>query len=160
MKGRGFTIVELLVVIVVIAILAAITIVAYNGIQTRAQFANTMSDLKSLQKVLELYRAQNGSYPSTGAGTPWFYSSNRPTDYIPGVVPDFINALPQVKTGTLTTGNCYIYRSNGTDYKLMRILQPSFSAAEQAMVPDSMKDDYWTTYHDRYGYWSSGGYLF
>ena len=38
MKVRGFTIVELLIVIVVIAILASITIVAFNGIQARAQF--------------------------------------------------------------------------------------------------------------------------
>ena len=36
-KQKGFTIVELLIVIVIIGILAAITIVAYNGIQQRAQ---------------------------------------------------------------------------------------------------------------------------
>lgn len=46
-RNRGFTIVELLIVIVVIAILAAITIVAYNGIQNRAYDTTVQSDLKN-----------------------------------------------------------------------------------------------------------------
>ncbi|MCA9336117.1 prepilin-type N-terminal cleavage/methylation domain-containing protein, partial [Candidatus Saccharibacteria bacterium] len=44
-KKTGFTIVELLIVIVVIAILAAITIVAYNGIQQRSRDSIRKSDL-------------------------------------------------------------------------------------------------------------------
>jgi prepilin-type N-terminal cleavage/methylation domain-containing protein len=63
-KSRsGFTIVELLVVIVVIAILAAITIVAYNGIQQRARTAQTQQALTSWIKALELYKADNGKWP-------------------------------------------------------------------------------------------------
>lgn len=69
---RGFTIVELLIVIVVIAILAAITIVAYNGIQQRARDAARVSDIRSISKALEIYKTQNGQYPtqvsSTGQG--------------------------------------------------------------------------------------------
>ena len=61
----GFTIVELLIVIVVIGILAAITIVAYNGIQQRARDAERKSDISAIQKTLELYYADNGSYPMT-----------------------------------------------------------------------------------------------
>ncbi|MDB5165339.1 MAG: Fimbrial protein, partial [Candidatus Saccharibacteria bacterium] len=45
LKQRGFTIVELLIVIVVIGILAAITIVAYNGIQNRARVSSVNSAL-------------------------------------------------------------------------------------------------------------------
>ena len=61
---RGFTIVELLIVIVVIAILAAITIVAYNGIQSRARDTQRASDISVFLKALENYRTINGVYPN------------------------------------------------------------------------------------------------
>lgn len=62
---KGFTIVELLIVIVVIAILAAITIVAYNGIQTRAQDSKRTQDLNSIKKSLLAYDAMYGGVPQT-----------------------------------------------------------------------------------------------
>ncbi|MBM3210346.1 prepilin-type N-terminal cleavage/methylation domain-containing protein [Candidatus Saccharibacteria bacterium] len=62
-RQRGFTIVELLIVIVVIAILAAITIVAYNGIQERAKNSQTTSALTAWMKALELYKIDNERYP-------------------------------------------------------------------------------------------------
>lgn len=66
---NGFTIVELLIVVVVIAILAAITIVAYNGIQSKARDAQRLEAVRSIQKSLELYKIENGSCPTTGATT-------------------------------------------------------------------------------------------
>src|SRR5665647_1926715 len=63
---RGFTIVELLIVIVVIGILAAITIVAYNGIQARAENATTISTVEAYRKALLQYAIDNGSYPTIG----------------------------------------------------------------------------------------------
>lgn len=64
-RRDGFTIVELLIVIVVIGILAAITIVAYNGIQSRASDASVQSDLNAISKRMELYRIDDpsGLYP-------------------------------------------------------------------------------------------------
>lgn len=70
-KQAGFTIVELLIVIVVIAILAAITIVAYNGIQQRSRDAIRVSDLKGVQKALELFYIDQGRYPTTPGGATW-----------------------------------------------------------------------------------------
>ena len=64
-KQSGFTIVELLIVIVVIAILAAITIVAYNGIQQRAKTSSAASAADNLDKKAEAYNAINSQYPNT-----------------------------------------------------------------------------------------------
>lgn len=60
----GFTIVELLIVIVVIGILASITVTAFNGVQNRARNAQTLSGVKSYQTLLLSYLAANGQYPS------------------------------------------------------------------------------------------------
>lgn len=79
----GFTIVELLIVIVVIAILAAITIVAYNGIQQRASNAKTEQALTSWLKAIKLYKADKGTYPAyyacLGEGYPFGYTGTDTT---------------------------------------------------------------------------------
>jgi prepilin-type N-terminal cleavage/methylation domain-containing protein len=62
---RGFTIVELLVVIVVIGILAAITIVSYTGISSKAVNSSLQSDLSGAKKRLAIFYTDNGAYPAT-----------------------------------------------------------------------------------------------
>jgi prepilin-type N-terminal cleavage/methylation domain-containing protein len=64
-QERGFTIVELLIVIVVIGILAAITIVSFNGVTARANTANAQSAAEAAIKKAEAYNAELGSYPAT-----------------------------------------------------------------------------------------------
>lgn len=151
-KHHGFTIVELLIVIVVIAVLASITVVAYNGVAMRATVAKVQQDLKSMQKFIELYKADNGAYPAS-AGNTWSFSSNSSDGFIPGIVPTYTNALPRFTADSVTNGaHAYVYISNGTDYKVIRLCQPSLSAAEAALVPSAMNDQ---GKLDRYGVWSS-----
>ncbi|MEI6850721.1 MAG: prepilin-type N-terminal cleavage/methylation domain-containing protein, partial [Candidatus Saccharibacteria bacterium] len=59
-KHSAFTIVELLVVIVVIGILAAITIISYNGISKKATEASLQSDLSGASRQIEMYKTDNG----------------------------------------------------------------------------------------------------
>lgn len=61
-KSRsGFTIVELLIVVVIIAILAAISVVAYTGVQNRARASAISSDLKAAEKALNAYKIASGA---------------------------------------------------------------------------------------------------
>lgn len=79
-RNSGFTIVELLIVIVVIGILAAIVITTYAGIQGKARNAKRQTDINSLQTNLEAYYTQNQHYPSnTDMNTATFLSTNMPS---------------------------------------------------------------------------------
>jgi len=71
-KQKGFTIVELLIVVVVIAILAAITIVSYNGIKGSAEQSKIASDVSTLQKAILAARNAKGEVTLltvTGSGS-------------------------------------------------------------------------------------------
>lgn len=72
-QQAGFTIVELLIVIVVIAILAAITIVAYNGLQQRSRDSTRAQDIAGIKKALLMYQSDNGGVRTTSS-----YSGNGP----------------------------------------------------------------------------------
>ncbi len=67
-KTIGFTIVELLIVIVIIAILATLVIVAYTGIQNRAYDTSVKTDLANFGKKIEIAKAEssNDLYPVAG----------------------------------------------------------------------------------------------
>lgn len=123
-KYKGFTIVELLIVIVVIAILAAISVVAYTGIQNRAKNVAIQSDIRQVAKLVESHAAQHGSFPSTGGLDSVHYDANcfyradsdgfKGTEWVPG-----ITNLPQ-NPGLQGSGRggygCYTYASDGTLY--------------------------------------------
>jgi type II secretion system protein G len=64
LKQQGFTIVELLIVIVVIGILAALVITTFTGIQQRARNTERETDIKAIHGQVEAYYAQNGRYPT------------------------------------------------------------------------------------------------
>lgn len=95
-KQHGFTIVELLIVVVVIAVLAAITVIAYNGIQGRANDAVVQSDLKASYSKLLQYQVDNGSFP------PASYSALQPI-------------LVASKNSYDLTNNGYLYCRNDQD---------------------------------------------
>jgi len=116
-RPRGFTIVELLIVIVVIAILAAITIVAYNGVQTRAKNTKTINATTAWVKALKLYNADTGLWPTVSScfgsattyqgsggqcwnGTTWIVNSTFTSQVQP-----YMNGTPEPDTTDIATTN-------------------------------------------------------
>ena len=111
--SHAFTIVELLIVVVVIAILAAITIVSYNGITKSAKETTLKSDLNTAAKQLQLDKVRTGSYPTDKDNL----KSSAGTDltYIPGTNTFCLQAsnssLPGktfhiTEAGSIEEGNC------------------------------------------------------
>ena len=77
-NDNGFTIVELLIVIVIIGVLASLVIVAYNGIQQRTRNTSRVAAAKEWQKVLNTYINQEGVYPY---GSTACLGDGYPTDF-------------------------------------------------------------------------------
>lgn len=114
----GFTIVELLIVIVVIAILAALVLTAFSGVQARARDNERKSDLASVAKFLETYYIDNGAYPpyvNSGAGmsiASW-RASTFPDLRSDALTPPGLSSVTLVNTTTPAVGE-YSYHNNGT----------------------------------------------
>lgn len=95
---NGFTLVELLIVIVVIAILASITLVAYNGVQARARDSARKSAVAEITKGLELYYIANGHYPpstgSTAINGGWATTADTSWQTLAGTLKSYMSSLP------------------------------------------------------------------
>ncbi|HXR50034.1 MAG TPA: prepilin-type N-terminal cleavage/methylation domain-containing protein [Verrucomicrobiae bacterium] len=113
-RNQGFTIVELLIVIVVIGILALLVITTYSGIQAKARNAKRQSDLKSIQTQLEAFFSQNGYYPSLTDlnGSSWRSTNMKSLDQNALIDPSNPTQSTTLTTGT-TPSKQYAY--NVTD---------------------------------------------
>ncbi len=107
---KGFTLVELLIVIVIIGVLSAILMANFVGVRQRARDAQRKSDLRQIQSALELYRADVGEYPSALPGGSGIYWANCPTSG------PFIMAAYMQKVPCDSSPNSSIYAPSGGNY--------------------------------------------
>lgn len=123
---KGFTLVELMVTVSIIAILSAIIYASFDQARAQARDKARMSSLKEVQLALEVYKAQNGSYPLSGCSASGFAGPGPASsgftacnNYIPGLVPDFIDKLPTDPRFESESTRGYYYQSDGNSYKFM-----------------------------------------
>lgn len=114
-RHAGFTIVELLIVIVVIGILAAITIVAYNGVQQRSRDGRRDSDMHLLKTALEMYQADNATYPGVCAGGD---NSGCDITFLATALNPYIKSIPTEPVSTRTQYQ-YVRGSSTTSYGIL-----------------------------------------
>ncbi len=87
MKNKGFTLLELLVVIGIISILMALGAISYNLAQAKGRDSRRVSDMKAAQNALEQYYANTGfKYPTNCTDATAYMKGNWPVDPYNGVI--------------------------------------------------------------------------
>src|SRR3990167_1144019 len=107
-SGAGFTLIELLIVIVIIGVLATILLANFIGVRQRSRDAQRKADLRQIQSAIELYKADQGVYP-----TP-LYSTDCPTSSpLVGGTVTYVAKIPCDPSGISywNSGNYYNYRN-------------------------------------------------
>ena len=146
--SAGFTIVELLIVIVVIGILAAITIVSFNGVQSRAQASATQSALSQANKKLATYIVENLTYPAdqtafntlipnTGATTFQYSASTGPNYYCITATTASTSYKSDSTNTAPASGACAGHAVGGGTVITNLITNPSFEASQAGWTSSS-----------------------
>ena len=134
---RGFTLVELLVVISIIGLLATVVGVSLGSARIKAKSARRVADLNQIRLALEMYYGDNNSYPSANGYrsecTCWGgYTAD---NVIPGITP-YMNVFPtDPAMNKSACTSCYLYYSNGIDYKVLDHNITEFSSADYLKQP-------------------------
>jgi len=155
--AAGFTIVELLIVIVVIGILAAITIVSFNGVQSKAQASATQSALSQANKKLATYIVENLTYPAdqtafntlipnTGATTFQYSASTGPNYYCVTATTAATSYKADSTNTAPVSGACAGHAAGGGVVITNLITNPSFEAGTTGWtVSSNMTPSYMTS---------------
>lgn len=124
---KGFTLIELLIVMAIIGILSGFFVTNFVTARNKTTDAVRKSNLAQLQKALDLYYNTNATFPTTGGlwygladnATPGFKDLSGANGYIPNLAPTYLLKLPVDPSGDTSGWSGFLYRSDGTDYKIL-----------------------------------------
>ncbi|OGY97671.1 MAG: hypothetical protein A2855_00345 [Candidatus Liptonbacteria bacterium RIFCSPHIGHO2_01_FULL_57_28] len=123
---KGFTLIEMLIVIAIIGILASIVLVGLGPIQRRGRDARRQADLGQVRNALELYYYKCGHYPGGSACTD---PVGNPTwDALEQAVRGASIGISQIPNDP-SEGQSYTYATNGSGYVLMAVLEDANNPA-------------------------------
>jgi len=113
-SNQGFTLMELLVVMVILGLLATIGLVSFRGVQMKGRDTQRKNDLGQIQRALEMYYNDNGNYPAALPGGGGSWQDAKGTLYMKEVPKDPKDPV-----------NIYLYQqeNNGTGYALYATLE-------------------------------------
>lgn len=168
-KKNGFTLVELLVVMAIIAIITAIAVPYYLSVRKDSRDSRRISDLQSVALSLEQYYVQNKLYPATmtGTNTPvagcdipygWCHSNTMPTTWVPSLVPNYINVLPKDPVNSNTYH--YVYNTlnaNSVNYKLIALGMEGDKGKQAAIDDGGCRTDQYELFSAGAKTWRYGG---
>lgn len=153
-KTAGFSLVELMIGVAVIAILASVVYTNINKASDQSRDAKRQADLRNLQNAVELYNNKYGRYPAgcNGAsGDAWSgqigadYECGGSNNYIVGLAPEFIPVLPKdPKLNGDDSGYVYLTNADGSSYKITayRTVEafPVYWGNTYTKINDNMKE--------------------
>lgn len=116
--NKGFTLVELLVVVGIIGILATLLMANFIGVRQRARDAQRKSDIRQIQSALEFYRSDIGSYPATISACGASLTGGSPVN-------TYMQKIPCDPSGSgyYNSGSFYYTNSGGITYTLGACLE-------------------------------------
>lgn len=111
-KNKGFTLIELIVSVTIIAVLTIVGVISFSGTNKKARDSRRTADLENIRIALELYRQGTGStYPAD--------------DQLNTLIPTYLKKMPQDPKG-----NIYTYTSDGYDYSICANVEDIGSTSE------------------------------
>lgn len=135
--GSGFTLMEILISVSIIAVLSVIGVTAYSSINKRSRDAKRASDMEQVRSALEMYRSDNGFYPELQDGTTNSFESLSSLDSGDGtgpLIPKYMPSIPSDPKSTDATPIPYYYAPLGAS-------APVYSYCLCGMVEIAPKND-------------------